>query len=71
VRFNGGTEPLSAKSILNVWVTFRSFLRWLHIKLKYPNPAIEVTAPKFQKYSVETFTKEDIEKILKACVYSL
>lgn len=70
VRFNGSKEPLSAKSIRNVWVTFRSLFGWLHVEFKYPNPAIEISAPKFQKHPVETFTKEDVEKILKACVYS-
>lgn len=70
VRFNGSTEPLCAKSIRNVWIAFRSFFGWLHLEFKYPNPAIEITAPKFQKYPVETFNKEDIEKILKACIYS-
>ena len=29
VRFNGSKELLSAKSIRNVWVTFRSFFGWL------------------------------------------
>ena len=52
VRFNGSTEPLSAKTIRNVWVTFRSFFSWLHVEFKYPNPALEVTAPKFQKFPV-------------------
>ena len=70
VRFNGSKEPLSAKSIRNVWVTFRSFFGWLHVEFKYTNPAIEITAPKFQTHPVETFTKEDVEKILKACVFS-
>ena len=70
VRFNGSNEPLSAKSIRNVWVTFRSFFGWLYVEFKYPNPAKEITAPKFQKHPVETFTKEEIEKILKACLYS-
>jgi integrase/recombinase XerD len=70
VRFNGSNEPLSAKSIRNVWVTFRSFFGWLHVEFKYSNPSIEIAAPKFQKCPVETFAKEDIEKILKACVFS-
>ena len=70
VRFNGSTEPLSAKSIRNVWITFRSFFGWLHVEFKYPNPAIEIPAPKFQIHPVEAFTKEDVEKIMKACVYS-
>ncbi|MBI9050025.1 MAG: tyrosine-type recombinase/integrase [Anaerolineaceae bacterium] len=70
VRFNGSNEPLSAKSIRNVWVTFRSFFGWLQVEFNYPNPAKEIKAPKFQKHPVETFTKEEVEKILKACVYS-
>ncbi|TDA67664.1 MAG: hypothetical protein D9V45_02020 [Chloroflexi bacterium] len=69
-RWNGSSEPLSAKSIRNVWVTFRSFFGWLQVEFKFPNPAKEITAPKFQKHPVETFSKEDVEKILKACVYS-
>ena len=43
---------------------------WLHVEFKYPNPAIEITAPKFQTHPIETFTKEDVEKIIKARVYS-
>jgi integrase/recombinase XerD len=70
VRFNGSTEPLSPKTIRNVWVTFRSFFGWLKQEFKLPNPALEVNAPKFQVSPVEAYTKEDIEKILKACLYS-
>jgi len=70
VRFNGSKEPFSAKSIRNVWATFRSFFGWLQVEFKFPNLAKEINAPKFQKHPVETFTKEDIEKILKACIYS-
>ena len=68
VRFNGSKEPLAAKSIRNVWVTFRSFFGWLQVEFKYSNPAKEIKAPKFQTHPVETFTKEEVEKILKACV---
>ena len=38
-RWNGSSEPLSAKSIRNVWVTFRSFFGWLQVEFKFPNPA--------------------------------
>ena len=69
-RWKGSSEPLSAISIRNVWVTFRSFFGWLQVESKFPNPAKEITEPKFQKHPVETFSKEDVEKILKACVYS-
>jgi integrase/recombinase XerD len=70
VRFNGNTEPLSPKSIRNVWIAFRSFFGWLNKEFKLPNPALDVTPPKFQKTPVDTFTKEEVEKILKACLYS-
>jgi len=69
-RWTGSSEPLSAKSIRNVWVTFRSFFGWLQVEFKFPNPAKEIATPKFQKHPIETFTKEDVEKLLKACVYS-
>jgi integrase/recombinase XerD len=70
IRFNGSSEPLSPKSIRNVWVTFRSFFGWLQVEFKYPNPAKEISAPRFQKHPVDTFTKEEVEKLLKACVNS-
>lgn len=70
IRFNGSEEPLSAKTIRNVWVTFRSFFGWLQVEFKYPNPAKEISAPKFQKHPVQTFTKEELERIMKACLYA-
>jgi len=54
----------------NVWVTYRSYFGWLYVEFKYTNRAIEITAPKFQTHPVETLTKEDVEKILKAFVFS-
>jgi integrase/recombinase XerD len=68
-RWTGSSEPLSAKSIRNVWVTFRSFFGWLQVEFKFPNPAKEIATPKFQKHPIETFTKEDVEKLFKACIY--
>ena len=35
----------------------------------FVNAAKEIKSPKFQKHPVETFTKEELEKIMKACVY--
>jgi len=49
---------------------YLSFFGWLHVEFKYPNPAPEISALKFQKHPVEAFTKGDIEKILKACDYA-
>ncbi len=41
-RWNGSSEPLSAKTYRNVWVTFRSFFGWLQVGFKFPNPAKEI-----------------------------
>ena len=35
-----------------------------------PNPAKEITPPKFPKHVIQTFTKDDLEKLIKACLYS-
>jgi integrase/recombinase XerD len=70
IRFNGSKAPLSAKSIRNVWVAFRSFFTWFHQEFNLPSPADDVTPPKFQKHPVETFSKEEIEKVMKACLYT-
>jgi integrase/recombinase XerD len=70
VRFNKSEAPLSAKSVRNVWIAFRSFFTWFHQEFKLPSPADEITAPKFQKHPVDVFSKDEIEKVLKACVYS-
>lgn len=69
-RFNGGTEPLSPKSIRNVYITLRALFAWLSKEFKVANPVKDITPPKFQKHHIETFGKEDIEKLLKACLYS-
>ena len=69
-RWNGNTDPLSAKSLRNVYISLRSFFTWLNKEFKLANPAKEITPPKFPQHVIQAFSKEDIEKLIKACLYS-
>ena len=69
-RWNGNTDPLSAKSLRNVYIALRAFYSWLNKEFKLPNPAKEITPPKFPEHVTQTLTKEDIEKLIKACLFS-
>ena len=69
-RYNGKVHPLSPKTIRNVWITFSAFFKWAHIELEIPNPMVDVPAPKYKLAPVHAFTKDEIEKLLKACAYS-
>jgi integrase/recombinase XerD len=69
-RWNGNKDPLSAKSLRNVYIALRSFYTWLHKEFKIPSPFVDITPPKFPKHIIQTFSKEDIENLIKACVYS-
>ena len=69
-RFNGQTNPLAAKTIRNVWITFMSFFGWLNLEFKIPSPVKGIPAPRFQEAPPQSFTKEEVEALIKACVYS-
>lgn len=69
-RWNGNTDPLSAKSLRNVYITLRTFSTWLNKEFKLLNPAKEITPPKFPQHVILTFSKEDIVKQIKSCLYS-
>lgn len=68
-RWNGNSDPLSPKSLRNIYVTFRSFFAWLENEFGLANPAKFLTPPKFPKQVIQTFTKEEIEKLIKSCLY--
>ncbi len=69
-RFNGQTHPLSPKTLRNIWVTLMAFYSWASQEFKLPNPMQDIPAPRYQKAPVEAFTKEEVEKLVKACLYS-
>ena len=69
-RWNGDEGPLSAKSLRNVYIALRAFFSWLNKEFELSNPAKEITPPKFPQHVIQTFSKEDLEKLIKSCVYS-
>ena len=70
-RITGNNDrKLSRKTIRNIWVSLSGFFNWVSEEFDFPSPMKGVPAPKFEKAQVETFTKEEIEALLKACEYS-
>jgi integrase/recombinase XerD len=69
-RFNGKTDPLSPKTIRNVWITLSAFFTWAGKEYNFDSPMKGVPPPRFQKVPVATFTQEDVRAMLKACLYS-
>lgn len=69
-RLNGNTEPLSPKTLRNIWVSLSAFFTWASTEFQFENPMKGVAAPKFEYPPIEPFTKEHIERLLKACEYS-
>jgi len=47
-----------------------SFFTWAKTEFRLDNPMKNVPAPRFQKVVVEPFTREEIARMLKACIYS-
>jgi len=68
-RWKKSDDPLSPKTLRNVWVTLSAFFRWASIELDVPNPMKAVPAPRFEQAPVEPFTQQDIEALLKACEF--
>jgi integrase/recombinase XerD len=69
-RLNGKTHPLSPKSIRNVWITLSSFFNWASQEFKMVNPMKDVPPPRIKKTPVEPFTQDEVERMLKACLYT-
>jgi integrase/recombinase XerD len=68
-RFNGNETPLSPKSLRNVWIALCSFWTWANKEFDLPSPMKNIPAPRFEFPPIEPYTKEQIEKILKAAEY--
>ena len=70
-RITGNNDrKLSRKTIRNIWISLSAFFTWASEEFDIPSPMKGVPAPKYEKAQVETFTKEEIETLLKACEYS-
>jgi integrase/recombinase XerD len=69
-RWNGNTEPLSAKSLRNVYVSLRAFFSWLEKEFGIENLVKSIPSPKYPLHVIQTFSKEEIEKLIKSCLYT-
>jgi len=63
-------ERLSPKTVRNWWATLAALFHWASDEFQIPNVMKGVPAPKITDKPVEPFTKEEIEKILKACDFT-
>jgi integrase/recombinase XerD len=66
-RFNKNTAPLSPKTVRNIWVSLSAFFTWACVEFEFSNPMKLVPAPKFEEKPFESFSKEEIEQLLKHC----
>jgi len=69
-RWSGDTRNLSPKTLRNIWITLCSFFRWANAEFQIESPMKNVPAPRFQKVEIEPFTREEVARMVKACVYS-
>jgi integrase/recombinase XerD len=69
-RFGGDTRALSPKTLRNIYITLASFFTWASREFRMENPMKEIPAPRFQNAPIEPFTQDDVQRMLKACVYS-
>lgn len=70
-RLNGPQRPISPKTIHNYWITLSAFFTWAQTEFGLPSPMKSVPAPSFEKTPVEAFTQAEVERLLKACDYSV
>ncbi len=66
-RFNGDGQPLSPKTIRNVYMTLSSFFTWASSEFDIDSPMDGVPAPKHTPAPVIPFTRDDIEAMLDVC----
>ncbi|MBN2555903.1 MAG: tyrosine-type recombinase/integrase, partial [Anaerolineales bacterium] len=66
-RFNGDDQPLSPKTIRNVYVTLLSFFTWASTEFDIDSPMESVPAPKFQSAPVIPLSRDDVDAMLDVC----
>lgn len=68
-RLSGRTEPLSPKTIRNVYITLSSLFSWLQREFGGDNPMKTIPSPDYAVAEVEPFTQAELEALLKAVDY--
>jgi len=66
-RFGGNTEPLSGKTIRNVYMFLSSFFGWASVEFKIEDPTDRVQPPRFQPKPIEPLTREEVQAMVHAC----
>lgn len=66
-RITRNREALASKTIHNFYISLCAFFTWAQRELQLPNPIKAIPAPKFEQAPIEPFTKEEVERLLKAC----
>jgi len=70
-RTSGSTEPLTPRSIENIWTAMRSFYNWLTSEeLVTDRPDHKIARPKYDTKQIVPFTQDEITALLKACEYT-
>ena len=69
-RYSGKTHPLAAKTLRNVWVTLSSFISWASLELGIKHIMKDVPAPRTIPVAIEPLTQDEVQRMLKVCVYS-
>ena len=67
-RPSQSTQPLSGRSIENIWTAMRSFYNWLSSEgYVSTRPDHKIARPRYEKRQIEPFTQEEVAAILNAC----
>jgi integrase/recombinase XerD len=67
-RTNGKTDPLTGRSLENIWTAMRSFFNWVEDELKLTDrPDYAVGKPEYAKRQIVPLSPEEIRAILSAC----
>ncbi|MBN1452476.1 MAG: phage integrase N-terminal SAM-like domain-containing protein, partial [Anaerolineales bacterium] len=65
-RMGGDASPLSPASVKRIWNTLRAFFRWTREEFSLERPDLNMPKPKFKSPVVMPFTKDEVNKLLKA-----
>ncbi len=69
IRFNGKIHPLSPKTLRNIYIIFQAFFGWANQEFEINNPMLGIPSPKYKRAPVEAFTKEEVDLLVKACIF--
>jgi integrase/recombinase XerD len=69
-RLNGDTSSYKTITMRNVWCAIRSLFGWANEELGIERPDLALKMPKVSYPEIQPFSKEDLDKIMKAAIYA-